>query len=327
MTPSKCVLCGQLPSWSALTTAGVNCSLLTMSDMNAGDEHWTKVLQANDVVGKVPVCPYHGKKLPLRCAFNDDVKTTPAAEDAEPAERACRRRPLSLAGAEDHERGDVSLSTDAKERTGLTTLFDRFCQWLSETRRQSFLLRLPLPKSRSRRTSSLHRGPDDVASSSVGRRSTRRHSRRRCNSASPSSSSHGDLNDPTVQRAGSASRATSTCSSMTTGTSTSTACSDVVAETGNTDDVIAETGSAVLCHRDDVDARFPAVRRCRVTSARSGNDVSTADVLQKGVTGCESGLKDECSQLISTWPSANGQPARYVTCKHTDRVQYLPCSR
>lgn len=272
-----------------------------MSSFGVGDEHWTKVLQANDALGKLPVCPYHGKKLPLRSAFNDDAKPTSVDDDpvAEPGDRPCRGRQSSSASAEDHSPGDVSSSIETKERTGLTTLFDRFCQWLSDARRQASLLRLPLPKSRSRRSSSLRRSRDDGR----GRRPSRRHSRRRCNSASPSSSSHGDLNDPTMQRGGSGSRATSTCSSMTTATSTSTAGSDVIAETRNAaGDVVIGTGSTYL------DASLPLQRR-RVTSARSGNDVSAADVLQKNVGRCESNLKDECSLLISTWPSANGKQA------------------
>jgi len=274
--------------------------------VNAGDEHWTKVLQANDVLGKLPMCPYHGKKLPLRCAFNDDVKATSVGEDQapEPDNRACRRRQSSWVGTEDRPTGDVS-STETKERTGLTTLFDRFCQWLSETRRQSNLLRLPLPKSRSRRASSLRRSPDDRQPAGRGRQPSGRNSYHRCNSASPSSS-HGDLNDPTIHlgESGSESQATSTCSSLTTGTSTSTACSDIVTDSINTGDVINQTGSS-----DNLDVRFPLQRR-RVTSTHSGNDVNTSDVLQKSLSRCESSVKDECSPLISTWPSANGKPSQ-----------------
>jgi len=271
-------------------------TVFDVSVVDAGDEHWTKVLQANDALGKLPVCPYHGKKLPLRCAFNDDVKTTSVDQDQvpEPGDRVCRRRRTSRAGAEDHPPGDAPVSTETKERTGLTMLFDRFCQWWSETRRQSSLLRLPLPKSRSRRASSLRRSPGDDTSSSRGRWPSRRRSRRRCNSASPSSS-HGDLNDPTIHRSGSGSRATSTCSSATTATSTSTACSDV----------ISRNGSVGLPDRDDADVRFP-LQRCHVTSARSGNDVGMADVLQQSVSRCE------CSPLISTWPGANGELSTYI---------------
>jgi len=124
--------------------------------MTAGDEHWTKVLQANDALGKLPVCPYHGKKLPLRCAFNDEDAKTPSASSGGaqiPAEAtACRQSSC----VEEHPR-----VSEAKERGGLTTLFDRFCQWLSDARRQSSLLRLPLPKSRSsRRSTSLRHSPD-----------------------------------------------------------------------------------------------------------------------------------------------------------------------
>ena len=114
--------------------------------VSTGDEHWTKVLQANDALGKLPVCPYHGKNLlPLRCtAFNEDlVKTTTAADlDQDNSAATCRR---GRSGTEDHPGSESS-----KER-GLTALFERFCQWLSEARRrQSSLLRLPLTKSGSR---------------------------------------------------------------------------------------------------------------------------------------------------------------------------------
>ena len=220
----------------------IRCFAICLSVVSSGDEHWTKVLQANDALGKLPVCPYHGKKLPLRHAFNDDAKTTLAGKDQVPQQpgdgTSCRRGRSSCAGTEDHPAGSASVSTETKERAGLMTLFDRFCQWLSDARRQSSLLRLPLPKSRSRRAASLRRSPDDVVSSSRGRRTSRR---RRCNSASPSSS-HGDLNDPMMHRDGSGSRTTSTCSSVTTATSTSTACSDAAAETtGNNVDVITGT--------------------------------------------------------------------------------------
>jgi len=267
------------------------------------------------VLGKLPVCPYHGKKLTLRCAFDDDAKTTSAGDDQvpPPGDGACRRGRASCAGTEVHPPGSVvSLSTSSKERTGLTTLFDRFCQWLSDARRQSSLLRLPLPKSRSRRASSLRRSRDDVPSSCRDRRPSRRHSRRRCNSASPSSS-HGDLNDPTTHRSGSGSgsRTTSTCSSMTTATSTSTAYSDGNSENGNSGDVITRTGSTELPSGDDVDVRFP-LQRHLVTSTRSGYDVSTGDVLEKSASLCESNVKDEYCPLISTWPSAYGKPLRYV---------------
>lgn len=251
-----------------------------------GDEHWTKVLQANDVVGKqAAVCPYHGKNLPLRCAFSGDAKSPPAGDDPVPSDRVCGRDRSFRA---DLRPGGVCSPTQTKERTVLTTLFDRFCQWLSETRRTSSQLRLPLPRSRSRRSSSLRCSPDgegDVAgqssSSSGGRRSSRRRSRRRCNSMSPSSSSHGDFNDPAMHRA------TSTCSSATT---TGTTGSDVISS-----DVIEPTGSA----RPRV-----APQRCVVTSARSGKDVSgAADCLEKDFDLC---VNEECCPLVSTWPSANG---------------------
>ena len=259
------------------------------------------MLQANDVLGKLAVCPYHGKKLPPRCAFNGDAKSTSSGEKvADAGVRSC---------AAD---GKAKVADDTKDRPVLTTLFDRFCQWLSETRRHSSLLRFPLTKSRSRRSSSLRRSPDDdddggvdaagSSSSSLlrGRRSSRRlHSRRRCNSASPSSI--GDLNDPAVQHGGSGagSRAMSTCSSATT----STACSDVTAR--STGDVIGGTETASgLRGRHSA----PLLQR----SARSGNDVSTVGFLEKSDTGsgqCENSLKDECSALIATWPSVNGTPA------------------
>lgn len=248
----------------------------------AGDEHWTKVLQANDVLGRLSVCPYHGKTLPQRCAFNADAKTTsPAAADqvAEPGDRACRR-----------QRPDATETT--KDRTVLTTLFDRFCQWLSESRRPSSLLRLPLSKARSRRSSSLRRSPDvdddDGGPSSV--RGRRCHSRRRRSSTPPSSSSLGDLtSDRATHRTGSGSRETSTCSSVTTGTSTSSACSYAVTGT-------ASTGRSV-------------------TSACSGSDVRTSDFFEKSTSRRESSVKDDCSPLISTWPSTNEECSSGV---HTD---------
>lgn len=270
--------------------------------MRVGDEHWTKVLQANDVLGKLPVCPYHGKKLPLRCAFNDDAKTTSSGADqvSQAGDGARRRGRASCTGTEDHPPGRVSLSTETKERNGLTTLFDRFCQWLSDARRQSSLLRLPLPKSRSRRSSSLRRSPEDFQSSGRGRRP----SRRRCNSASPSSS-HGDPSDPSAHRDDSGSRTTSTCSSVTTNTSTST-CSDVIGETGNTGDDVAGTGSTRLATSgDDV-----TVDRHRT---RSGYDVNTTYVLENSSGRCENNPKDEYCPLISTWPSATGKSCSCIS--------------
>jgi len=277
--------------------------------VSTGDEHWTKVLQANDALGKLPVCPYHGKKLPLRCAFNDDAKSTTAAgEDQLGDAGACT--------ADDHPPGGLSMSGETgKERgAGLTTLFDRFCQWLSDARRQSSLLRLPLPKSRSRRSSSLRRGVGGPDDSRAGRR---RHSRRRrCNSASPSSSSHGDINDTAAHGAADASRATSTCSSVTTVTSTS-AYSDANSETGNSGgDVNSRTGSAEL----DVYVRS----HHRVTSACSGYDVSSS----VDVVGKRDAVKDQYCSLISTWPSATGKPSQCThlcqTCHNA--AAYVQCA-
>jgi len=94
----------------------------------AGDEHWTKVLQANDVLGKLAVCPYHGKTLPLlRCAFAaaDSAKTTPPGADGA-GEQACRRR------RRDDDDAPAAKAT-AKERTVLATLFDRFADEPSDT--------------------------------------------------------------------------------------------------------------------------------------------------------------------------------------------------
>ena len=283
--------------------------------MNAGDEHWTKVLQANDVLGRLAVCPYHGKKLPLHCAFNDDVKTASVGADqvAERGEHA------SCAGAPaDHPPGDdVHCSTETKERTVLSTLYDRFCQWLSETRRSSPLLRLPLAKSRCRRSSSLRRSPEDDAgdagpsssSNRRGRRLSYRLSNRRCNSTSPSSSSLADLNDPAVPRAASGTGSwatTSTSSSTTTATTTSTGGSDVAVGTGSTGDVITWTASAGFRGRDDVDACLPLSCR-RVTSARSGNDVSTACCVVDSSANDREAHKEEYSPLILTWPTTNGK--------------------
>jgi len=242
---------------------------------DVGDEHWTKVLQANDVLGRLSICPYHGKTLPLRCAFNADAKSTsPAAADqvAEPGDHVCR-----------HQRPDATETT--KDRTVLTTLFDRFCQWLSESRRPSSLLRLPLSKSRSRRASSLRRSPDVDDNDAGGPSSVRgRRSRRRRSNTPSSSSSLGDLtSDRTTHGAGSGSGETSTCSSITTGTSTSSACSYVITGTGI-------TGRSV-------------------TSACSRSDVRTSDFFEKNNSRRESSVKDDCSPLISTWPSANGNQA------------------
>ena len=92
--------------------------------------------------------------------------------------------------------------------------------------------------------------------------------------------------DPTLQRCRSGSREASTCSSATTATSTSSACSLAVTGTGS-------TGHGV-------------------TSARSGSDVGTSDFFEKSASPCDSGVRDACSSLISTWPIiANGNSAAY----------------
>ena len=114
----------------------LKCSIL-------GEEHWTKVLQANEVNSNVIVIPCHStNKQALHHLCHQDSRTCRRGSDA----RSRRASTTSIRTV-----GTESLASTTKESNFFSNLYARFCQWISSTRGEGSISLSRTPSS-GRRT-------------------------------------------------------------------------------------------------------------------------------------------------------------------------------
>ena len=109
----------------------------------SGEEHWTKVLQANEVNSNVIVIPCHStKKQALHHLCQQEGRTCRSRRGSD-ARRASTSSIRTL--------GTDSLASTHKESNFFSNLYARFCQWISSSRGEGSISLSRTPSS-GRRT-------------------------------------------------------------------------------------------------------------------------------------------------------------------------------
>ncbi len=127
----------------------------------AGEEHWTKVLQANEVNSNVIVIPCHTSSKHTSHLHHQHADSRPCSRSkrASSARRPSTNSVKSTLGAD-------SLTSTPRESNFFSNLYARFCQWISSTRDEGSISLSRTPSSGRRTPRSACRSRSSSMSSS-----------------------------------------------------------------------------------------------------------------------------------------------------------------